>query len=158
MNVHIRRGTIADLHAIQALSQELFEFELAYTDQYNLSWSFASAGKKFFTKRLRRNSRVQMILVAETDGKIVGYAAMWIGNIAERASNPIAEIENLCVASAYRGKGIGTALMGEIHRVVKARGVKRLRVIALSHNEAAVRFYRSHGYGDIDFILEKDVV
>ena len=49
-------------------------------------------------------------------------------------------------------------LMQEILNIVKKRGVKRLKVIALSNNNPALRFYRNNGYKDKDIILEKDII
>lgn len=156
MNMHIRRATIEDLKAIQSLSEQLFEYEKQYTAEYDLAWSFSPAGQKFFTKRLK--GRAHVILVAETEGKIVGYISLWIGKLSWRVANPIVEIENLCVAPSLRGSGIGTALMREVARIAKERRAKRLRVTALSQNDPALHFYRKHGYADVDIILEKDVL
>lgn len=156
MNVLIRRATIEDLYAIQSLSFALFEYEKTYTNEYDLAWSHSADGKKYFTKRLK--SRSMFILLAQVDKQIVGYVAVCIARISERFYNPIAEIENLCVDPLYRGKGVGTMLMQEISNIVKKRGVKRLKVIVLSNNNPALRFYRNNGYNDVDIILEKDVI
>ena len=156
MNLHIRKATIGDLKVIQLLSQELFEYEKSYTDQYNLAWSFSPAGEKFFSKHFK--GRMRFILVAETDGMIVGYAALWIGKLSWRTYNPIVEIENLCVFASRRGKGIGTALMTEIFRIAKKRKAKIVRVTAFSDNDRAFHFYRTHGYRDVNIILEKNVL
>lgn len=144
-----------DLRAVQSLSKELFEYEKAYTDQYDIAWSFAPAGEKFFSKYLK--GRKRFTLLAEAEGHVIGYAAIWIGKLRWRVYNPIVEIENLCVAPSFRGRGVGTALMNETMRIAKERGAKRLRVTALSENDPALRFYRTHGYSDVDVILEKNV-
>ncbi len=45
MNILIRRATIEDLYAIQALSQALFEYERTYTKEYDLAWSHSVDGR-----------------------------------------------------------------------------------------------------------------
>ena len=108
MNILIRRATIKDLYAIQALSQALFEYERTYTKEYNLAWSHSTDAQKYFTKRLK--SRSMFILIAEIDSNIIGYASVSIEKLSWRLYNPIAEIENLCVDPLYRGKEWGQCL------------------------------------------------
>lgn len=155
MNIQIRQATLEDLRAVSSLSQALFEYEKAFTNEYDLAWSNSADGQKFFTRRLK--SRSMFILVAEVDGHIVGYVSVCIAKVSFRLYSPIAEIENLCVDPSYRGKGIGTTLVREVLRIVKTRGAKRLRVTALSNNDQSLHFYRMNGYKDVDVILERDV-
>lgn len=156
MNIHVRRATIDDLHAIQSLSFTLFEYEGAYTKEYDLAWSHSTDAQKYFTKRLK--SRSMFILLAQVDEQIVGYVSVCIAKIFWRMYNPIAEIENLCVDPLYRKKGVGKMLIGEVARIAKTRGAKRLRVTAIAQNDLALHFYRANGYNDVDIILEKDIV
>lgn len=156
MNILIRRATIKDLYEIQALSQALFEYEETYTKEYDLAWSHSADGQKFFTKRLK--SRSMFILLAQVNEQIVGYVSVCIAKISWRMYNPIAEIENLCVDPLYRGKGVGKILIGEVARIAKTRGAKRLRVTAIAQNDLALHFYRKNGYNDVDIILEKNII
>ena len=136
MDIHVRRATIEDLPTIQSLSQALFEYERTYTKEYDLAWSNSVDGQKFFTKRLK--SRSMFILLAQVDSHIVGYAAVCITKISWRMYNPIAEIENLCVDPLYRGKGVGKMLIGEVARIAKTRGAKRLRVTAIAQKRSRI--------------------
>ena len=156
MDIHVRRATIKDLYATQSLSLALFEYEKAYTNEYDLAWSHSADGQKFFTKRLKSHS--MFILLAQVDEQIVGYVAVCIAKILWRMYNPIAEIEDLCVAPIYRGKGVGKKLIDEVTRIAKTRGAKRLRVTAIAQNDLALHFYRKNGYNDVDIFLEKDII
>jgi len=53
MNILIRRATIKDLYAIQTLSQALFEYERAYTNEYDLSWSHSADEQKIFHQTIK---------------------------------------------------------------------------------------------------------
>ena len=76
--------------------------------------------------------------VAEEDGLLVGFAT-W----AESAGTM--ELEDLFVDPGYRRRGIATALVSRIAKVLRARGLKRLEVTANPH---ALGFYRAAGFVD----------
>jgi ribosomal protein S18 acetylase RimI-like enzyme len=71
--------------------------------------------------------------VAEEQGSLVGFAT-WI------EAGDIFELEDLFVDPRWMRRGIATALVDRIVRVLRARGVKRLEVTANSH---ALGFYRA---------------
>ncbi|HUC43905.1 MAG TPA: GNAT family N-acetyltransferase [Candidatus Sulfotelmatobacter sp.] len=54
-------------------------------------------------------------------------------------------LEDLYVRPAFRGRGIGRALLGELARIALERGCGRLEWAVLDWNETAIRFYRSLG-------------
>lgn len=145
--IKIRRATIDDLFSICDLSQSLFEYERQFTDEYNMSWSHAKEGQKFFTKCLK--GRKSFILLAQDGNVLVGYILVTVKKLAWRAFNPIAEIDNLTILSTYRGKGIGTKLMQQAKKIAVKRGAKRISVSALSDNIRALKFYRQQGFKDL---------
>ena len=76
-------------------------------------------------------------LVAESEGRIIGYANLW--NVAGDVT-----LNNIAVAEGYRSKGAGTRLMEEI-----MRRFSECRFITLEvrkSNEGAIRFYRKFGF------------
>lgn len=79
-------------------------------------------------------------IVAETEGRIVGYATYLL-----HADKDIAEIGNNAVAPAQQGKGIGSALQREVLARIKREGYRRLMVTTLSHDEPAIRMYERLG-------------
>lgn len=58
---------------------------------------------------------------------------------------PVIHLEDLVVAQAYRGKGIGNALLSEVVAYAKEQGVKRVSWEVLDWNEPAIGFYKSKG-------------
>ena len=74
--------------------------------------------------------------VAEEQGSLVGFAT-WI------EAGDIFELEDLFVDPGWMRRGIATALVDRIVRVLRARGVGRLEVTANSH---ALGFYHAAGF------------
>ncbi len=149
--IKIRRATIDDLSSICDLSQLLFEYERQFTNEYNMSWSNAKEGQKFFTKCL--TSRKSFVLLAQNGDAPVGYILVTVKKVAWRAFNPIAEVDNLNISPIYRGKGIGTKLMQQAKKIAIKRGAKRISVSALYDNIRALKFYHQQGFKDLNISL-----
>jgi GNAT superfamily N-acetyltransferase len=64
-------------------------------------------------------------------------------------------ITELFVREAFRGQGIGTALMARAEAFCRDRGCASVRVEVFAPNVAAHRVYRELGYADRDIDLIK---
>ena len=54
---------------------------------------------------------------------------------------------------SWRSQGIGSQLVDRFKAWANTRGVAQLRVSAYTANEAAIRFYRRHGFVPLDTTL-----
>jgi len=79
-------------------------------------------------------------LVAELDGKVVGYA---IGAVRWGASGHLMAIG---VYPEYRRQGIGTALIVHMIDILRARGAKNVALEVRKSNTVAQRFYLKLGF------------
>ena len=79
-------------------------------------------------------------LVALEDGKIVGF-------ILTEENAPLAHIITLDVAEKLRRRGIGSALLAECEKNLARRGVRHILLETAIDNEAAIAFWKRHGYG-----------
>jgi ribosomal protein S18 acetylase RimI-like enzyme len=95
-------------------------------------------------KKLQRDP--DLFLVAEDDGKII---ATVIGGYDGRRGL----VYHLAVDRAYRGRGIGTMLMEEVERRLRAKGCLRAYLLVKRGNEAVVEFYRHRGWETMDITL-----
>ncbi|MGE4480961.1 N-acetyltransferase family protein [Acidocella sp.] len=89
------------------------------------------------------------VLVAEMDGKIAGHLFMFLDMddaYVRAAWRRYAFISNLFVDEAFRGGGIGRALMAQAEKIALAKGVRRLRLYVLNGNERARRIYEEAGF------------
>jgi ribosomal protein S18 acetylase RimI-like enzyme len=58
----------------------------------------------------------------------------------------VAEIESLSVLPEYRGRGLGSRLLEDLHERLRAQGVTDFVLGALAGNADAIRLYERHGY------------
>ena len=81
---------------------------------------------------------------AEWDGAPVGFA-LWFLNFSTFSGRSGIYLEDLFVRPAFRGKGIGKALMVHLARRCVAEGWSRLQWSVLDWNAPSIAFYKSLG-------------
>lgn len=69
-----------------------------------------------------------MSLVAETDGRVVGFLFGWVGESEFGVPGPTAWLDLIGVDPPYRGRGVGHALVA--HFVESARELRAVRRVA----------------------------
>lgn len=130
----------------------LREFTLDDYDAVYALWQNAGDGlgigrsdtRDEIAKKLQRDP--DLFLVAEEDGKIIGTV---IGGYDGRRGL----IYHLAVARAYRERGIGTLLMDEVERRLRAKGCLRAYLLIKRGNEEVVEFYHHRGWETMDITL-----
>jgi acetyltransferase len=90
---------------------------------------------------VRAGSRI--LLVARAAGRLLGSVQLALAPKANAKHR--AEVEKLCVLTAERGKGLGTALMEAAHAAALARG-RSLVVLDTRRGDPAEALYRNLGY------------
>jgi GNAT superfamily N-acetyltransferase len=82
-------------------------------------------------------------IIAEQDGQPAGFAfffpcySTWTG--------PGLFLEDLFVREAFRGHGVGKALLCSVAEIARMEGYRTLRLDVLDWNESAIGFYKSLG-------------
>lgn len=95
--------------------------------------------------------------VAEDRGALLGYALVfWHPQLF--AARPTAYLAELFVAPEARGRGAGRALVGAAVREAKARGCRRVQLVAMRERASYRRgFYPKLGFSErpeaADFVL-----
>jgi GNAT superfamily N-acetyltransferase len=87
--------------------------------------------------------------IARIGGEPVGFA-IWFSTYSTFLSRPGIYLEDLFVLPAWRGKGIGRALLRHLARIAVERGCGRIEWSVLDWNETAIRFYRGIGARPMD--------
>lgn len=105
-------------------------------------------------ERLARSQGIEHPVLAELDGKVVGFASLRLLNyLGEDA--PYAEISELFISERYRRQGIARALMTELEVRARAAGASSLAVLTAGENEAAIALYRALGFQEFSIALQK---
>lgn len=87
--------------------------------------------------------------IAEWQGAPAGFA-LWFYNFSTFRGRHGIYLEDIYVQPAYRGQGIGRALLTELARRCVSEGLTRLEWWVLDWNEPAISFYRSLGAVPMD--------
>ena len=134
--LRIRRAEARDVPEILALIRDLAEYERApeeatATAEDLLRDGFSEA-PRFFVE------------MAELDGRVAGFA-FWFFNYSTWQGRPGLYLEDLFVRPAFRGQGIGKALLVHLARVAVAEGCGRFQWQVLDWNTPAIEFYEALG-------------
>jgi amino-acid N-acetyltransferase len=120
----IRSAKTTDVRAITEIAQPLIEKRILL-------------GKEL----VEIYESIQEFVVAEQDGKVIGFGAlhvMW---------EDLAEVRTLAVAEGVKRKGIGAAMLAELISRAERLGVRR--VFCLTFEE---EFFKAHGFSVISDI------
>ncbi len=83
-------------------------------------------------------------LIADRGSEVAGYA-LFFPTFSSFLATEGVWLEDLFVRPAYRGAGVGRALLAAVAARVRERGGERLEWAALDWNELALGFYRRVG-------------
>ena len=134
--MEIRTATPNDIPAMAELLHQLFAIEVDFTPDYE---------KQTKGLALLINRPTAKIFVAEIDGQVVGMCTVQI-LISTAMGLEVGAVEDVVVDVAYRGKGIGSALMRSIEAWAAKKKLGRLQLRADKDNGPALCFYRQQGW------------
>lgn len=92
--------------------------------------------------------------LASADCVVAAEGTRIVGFILTGENPPLAHVITLDVAETHRRQGIGTALLAEGEKNLERRGVRTILLETAIKNEAAVVFWRGHGYR-IEAVLKR---
>jgi GNAT superfamily N-acetyltransferase len=133
----VRAATIADVPLLRKLIQELADYEQE------------SQAVLMTEDQLRRDGFDPdpkfRAIVAEQDGQPAGFAFFF--NCYSTWTGSGLFLEDLFVREAFRGLGIGKALLVHLADIARKEGLHTIKLDVLDWNESAIKFYESLGAG-----------
>lgn len=120
--ITVRTMQIKDAQSVSRIEQEIF----------SKPWSYQG-----FVDALNLGNTI--FLVAEEEGKILGYIGMYL-------SLDEGEITNVAVAATERQRGVGGLLLTEMKKEAERRSVARIILEARVSNDSAIRLYERSGF------------
>ncbi|OGB06661.1 MAG: GNAT family N-acetyltransferase [Burkholderiales bacterium RIFCSPHIGHO2_12_FULL_69_20] len=136
INYQLRGAEPRDVPAIAGLIAELAAFEHL---THLLRLTPETLAPHLFGER-----PVVESVVAESAGTVVGFA-LFFTNFSTFLAQPGLYLEDLYVQPAFRGAGIGKALLSHLGALAVARNYGRFEWSVLDWNENAIRFYEKMG-------------
>ena len=137
----LRPATAADVALILDLIRGLAEYERLPNEVIATEETAACV-------TLRTGAAAEVV-IAEVEGEAAGFA-LFCHNYSTFLGRRGLWFEDLFVRPAFRGQGIGRALLVHLAEVAVARGCGRLEWSVLDWNESAIGFYRSLGAVPMD--------
>ena len=129
MTVRVRPAEPGDTAEVAALEREALGRD---------AWS-----EKLVVEGVAGGIPTTMFLVAETDERTCGYAAVSI--VAD-----VAELQRIAVATAHRRTGVASALLTRVDQEAAARHVDRILLEVRDDNSGALAFYAAHGFTELN--------
>ena len=133
----IRSVQLADAKAIRAIYQP-------YVTETAITFEVDVPTVQEFERRITKTLAQFPYLVAEVDGKVVGYA--YASTYYARAAYDWTVELSIYISKEARGKGIGSALYDALEEELKARGFLRYLACIALPNEASIAMHEKRGY------------
>jgi GNAT superfamily N-acetyltransferase len=134
--LQIRAATPDDIPQILAFIRELADYEKEPASAIATDEDLLRDG---FTEPVRFHC-----LMADWNNQPAGFA-LYFYNYSTWRGHAGIYLEDLFVRPAFRGKGIGKALLASVAAIAVAEGCPRLEWAVLNWNTPAIDFYRSVG-------------
>lgn len=148
--LRVRLATAADESDLRRLYQEFHAFHVRGVPD-RLSLPAAEPDDGNFGEAIRQIFAAEdaVILVAEVDGTVVGFAEMYVRRdevSRYTLGRQYAHLQSLAVTEALRGRGIGVLLLREAERWATEHGATEISTDVWEFKEGPLAFYERAGY------------
>ena len=137
MTVRISLAQAEDIPALCVLLVILFSQEVEFTPN-------VEAHQRGLT-RIIADPDIGSILVARHQDRVVGMVNL-LYTVSTALGECVALLEDMVVAPQARAGGVGSELLDHAVNFARAHGCKRITLLTDADNDAALRFYRLHGF------------
>lgn len=157
MNFTVRNAVLEDCHRILPLQEQISK--LHFEGRPDLfKDSIRTYTEETFQKWL--DSPTHVLLIAEVDGVVAGYAFSWVIQYRDHPTYRDFDsfyIDDICVLEKFRRNGIGKALVFRCVEEAKERNCKNVDLGVWSFNKNAIAFYESCGMKERTKRMEIDL-
>ena len=119
------------------------------------------AAKKYFDFMLAHCVETAgKVFVAEVEHRVVGFVCVWGKVPSEKLDEEPGEcafISDLVVLPAYRGLGVGRALLERAEEYARSLGVTKIQLEVLANNTNALKLYTSDGFRAYHMLMTKNL-
>ena len=86
---------------------------------------------------------VFVIGASDKDGQVIGMAQFYVGMLP--GNDAVADIVYVYVADEYRGNGVASKMIAEVHKIMKKSGGEKCLAL-LKKRQKEQRLFESNGY------------
>ena len=147
-------ATLSDRSAVNALAKQVHQLHVAWRpDLYEM------VEELYSEERFQEAVRLRLLYVAKLNGIAAGYVSLkirdydWPGVVRRK----VMFLDEFAVEETFRGHGIGTAMMEEVHALARAFGCTDLQLGVYPQNDDAVGFYQKCGFTIRSIDMQKKV-
>jgi len=138
-----------DFKAVVVIDEKVFSHGHARPEYYETK----------FARALEEKNRIPLSLVAEIEGKVVGFVMceLFIGEYGMPVTT--AALDTIGVDPDFQGQGIARQLMNELIGHLRKIGVQRINALAEWNDWQLIRFFSAIGFAPaktINFELKID--
>lgn len=148
MDFTVRNAVLEDCHRILPLQEQISKLHfLGRPDLFKNE--VRTYPEEMFQKWL--DSPTHVLLIAEIDGEIAGYAISWVIQYRDHPTYRDFDsfyIDDVCVLEKFRKRGIGRAMMARCIEEARNRKCMNVDLNVWSFNKDAFAFYESCGFRD----------
>ena len=94
------------------------------------------------------NHPTVLVLLAFSSQEPVGIAVCFFG-LSTFEARPLLNVHDLAVIPAFRGQGVGRALLSEVEARARLRGCCKITLEVQENNAIARSLYRDFGFADV---------
>lgn len=135
-NIKIRPALKSDSKSILRLINELAVFEKLDPPDSN--------GKRRLIKDAFSGKPLFNVLLAESNGEILGYAFYFFTYSSFLAKKTL-YLEDIFITGKFRNKGIGKLFFTDLKKIAKKNKCGRMEWVVLNWNRNAIEFYTKLG-------------
>ena len=155
--IKIRKANRDDFEVLEELYTELEKDAVMYQSEH-----FVLSPKGARSRQLEEilASENQVMLVAEADGKVIGFAHVMLQKAkVVSCLKPQTNIylQDLVVTSTLRSKGTGTQLLNAAKEYGREKGAEFFRTQVFPMNKDGMRFYERNGFSTKMITIECDL-
>ena len=134
MPISIENAKAGDVEALVKLLNILFSIEQDFSPD-------ETAQRHGLQLLLDTPEQGQIFVARDKDAGVVGMVSAQLV-ISTAMGAPSAWIEDMVVREAFRGLGVGNALLEKAKEWAATKGARRLQLVADADNPAALEFYK----------------
>ncbi|WP_066307003.1 arsinothricin resistance N-acetyltransferase ArsN1 family A [Bacillus sp. FJAT-29814] len=149
MNVLIREAKADDLGAIREIYNQGIHDRIATLETEEKDYLYM---KEWFEKH---SGRFQVI-VAEKDGKIIGWASLNQYN-NRCAYDGVADI-SVYISRDFRGKGVGNKLLAELESIARVNNFHKMVLFTFPFNQLGQGLYKKTGFREVGIFQNQGIL